>query len=147
LGDESAGDTFVMLEAFEEFLAGHVARVKFREIVLDRGITEPTEDTATPVVLFNGDNAEIGLSEIINIAVDMVGYEPVRYTSAPCQSHKLMHTIRTSLEFDIRIDLSLTATATGVEGFAVGVLLPEVDATITKPKLGEGIDVASLREE
>ena len=48
---------------------------------------------------------------------------------------------------DIRVTLSLTATATGVETFAVGVFLPEVDTTIAQPKLGEGIHATSLREE
>lgn len=130
LGDESAGDTFVMLEAFEEFLLRHVARVKFREIVLYRGITEPTEDTATPVVFFDRDDAEVRGAEVIDVAIDMIRHHPVRDTSEPGASHELMQTVGMLMEVNIGVALSLTATATGVETFAVGVLLPEVDTTV-----------------
>lgn len=147
LGDESAGETFVALEAFEEFLAGLVARVKFREMVLDRGITEPTEDPATPVVLFNRDDTEIGLAEVIDVTIDMIRYHTVGDAAEPGICHQLMETISVSMPVNIRVTLSLTATATGVETFAVGVLLPEVDTTITQPKFGEGIHATSLREE
>ena len=136
-----------MLEAFEEFLAGHVARVKFREIVLDGSITEPTEDTATPVVLFNGDNAEIGLAEIINVAIDMIRHHAIGDTTQPCIRHEPVNTVGATVVFNVGVVLPLAASTTGVEGFAVGVFLPEVDTTIAQPKLGEGIHATSLREE
>lgn len=147
LGDESAGETFVALETFEEFLAGHVARVKFREMVLYRGITEPSEDTATAVVLFNRDDTEIGGAEIVNVTIDMIRHHAIGDAAEPGICHELVETISVSMPVNIRVTLSLTATATGVETFAVGVFLPEVDTTIAQPKLGEGIDVTSLREE
>lgn len=130
LGDESAGDTFVMLEAFEEFLLRHVARVKFREIVLDRGISEPTEDTATPVVFFDRDDAEVRGAEVIDVAIDMIRHHPVRDTSEPGASHELMQTVGMLMEVNIGVALSLTATATMHDTFAVGVFLPEVDTTV-----------------
>ena len=147
LGDESAGDTFVMLEAFEEFLLRHVARVKFWEIVLYRGITEPTKDTATAVVLFNRDDTEIGGAEIVNVTIDMIRHHAIGDAAEPGICHQLVETISVSMPVNIRVTLSLTATATGVETFAVGVFLPEVDTTVAQPELGEGIDVTSLREE
>ena len=147
LGDESAGDTSVALKAFEEFLAGHVARVELRKVVLDRGITEPTEDTATPVVLFNRDDAEIGLAEVINVAIDMIRHHAIWDTTQPCIRHQPVQTVGATVVFNVGVVLPLAASTTGVEGFAVGVLLPEVDTTIAQPELGEGIDIASLREE
>ena len=147
LGDESAWETFVTLETFEEFLAGHVARVELREIVLDRGITEPTKDAATAVVLFNRDDTEVGGAEIVNVTIDMIRHHAIGDAAEPGICHQLVETISVSMPVNIRVTLSLTATATGVETFAVGVLLPEVDTTIAQPKLGEGIHATSLREE
>ena len=147
LGDESAGETFVTFEAFEEFLAGHVARVKFREIVLDGSITEPTKDAATAVVLFNRDDPEVGGAEIVNVAIDMIRHHAIGDAAEPGICHQLVETVSPPMIMDIGVGLSLTATATGMETFAVGVFLPEIDATIAQPKLGEGIDIASLREE
>ena len=147
LGDESAGETFVMLEAFEEFLLRHVNGVELRKVVLYRGITEPTEDTATAVVLFNRDDTEIGGAEIVNVTIDMIRHHAIGDAAEPGICHQLVETISVSMPVNIRVTLTLTATATGVETFAIRVLLPEVDTTIAQPKLGEGIDVASLREE
>ena len=130
LGDESAWETFVTLETFEEFLAGHVARVKFREIVLYRGITETTKDPATPIVFFDRDDAEIGLAEVINVAIDMIRHHAIGDAAEPGICHQLVETISVSMPVNIRVTLSLTASATGVETFAIGVLLPEVDTTI-----------------
>ncbi len=129
-GDESAGETFVAFEAFEEFLAGHVARVKFREMVLYRGITEASEDTATAVVLLHGDDPEVGGAEIVNVTIDMIRHHAIGDAAEPGICHQLVETISVSMPVNIRVTLSLTATATGVETFAVGVLLPEVDTTI-----------------
>ena len=147
LGDESAGDTFVALEAFEQFLAAHVARVQFRQIVLNGSIPESPQYTATAVVLLHGDDPEVGGAEIVNVTIDMIRHHAIRDTTQPRMRHQPVQTVDMPLELHIRIDLSLTASTTGVEGLAVGVFLPEVDTTIAQPKLGEGIHATSLREE
>ena len=130
LGDESAGDVFVTLKTFQQLLAGHVTRVEFREIVLYRGITEPTKDTATAVVLFDRDDAEVRGAEVIDVAIDMIRHHPVRDTSEPGASHELMQTVGMLMEVNIGVALSLTATASMHDTFAVGVFLPEVDTTV-----------------
>lgn len=147
MGDESAGNVFVTFESFEQFLLRHVNGVELREIVLYRGITEASEDAATAVVLLHGDDPEVGGAEVVNVTIDMIRHHAIGDAAEPGICHQLVETISVSMPVNIRVTLSLTATATGVETFAVGVLLPEVDATIAQPHSREGIDVASLREE
>ena len=130
LGDETAGNVFVTFEAFEEFLLRHVARVKFREIVFDRSITETTKDAATAVVLFDRDDAEVRGAEVIDVAIDMIRHHPVRDTSEPGASHELMQTVGMLMEVNIGVALSLTASASMHDTFAVVVFLPEVDTTV-----------------
>lgn len=147
MGDETAGNVFVTFESFEQFLLRHVNGVELREIVLYRGITEASEDAATAVVLLHGDDPEVGGAEVVNVTIDMIRHHAIGDAAEPGICHQLVETISVSMPVNIRVTLSLTATATGVETFAVGVLLPEVDATIAQPHSREGIDVASLREE
>ena len=147
LGDESAWETFVTLETFEQFLAGHVARVELRKVVLDRGIPQTSENTTAANVLFDGDDADVTKGEIVNVTIDMIRHHAIGDAAEPGICHQLVETISVSMPVNIRVTLSLTATATGMETFAVGVLLPEVDTTIAQPHSREGIDVASLREE
>ena len=113
-------------------------------MVLDRSITEASEDTATAVVLLHGDDPEVGGAEIVNVTIDMIRHHAIGDAAEPGICHQLVETISVSMPVNIRVTLSLTATATGVETFAVGVLLPEVDTTIAQPKLGEGIHATSL---
>lgn len=130
MGDESAGNVFVTLEAFEEFLLRYALRIKFREMVLDRGITEASEDAATAVVLLHGDDPEVGGAEVVNVTIDMIRHHAIGDAAEPGICHQLVETISVSMPVNIRVTLSLTATATGMETFAVGVFLPEIDTTI-----------------
>ena len=130
LGDETVGNVFVMLEAFEEFLAGHVTRVEFREIVLYRGISEPTEDTATPVVFFDRDDSEVRGAEVIDVAIDVIGHHALWDTSEPGASHELMQTVGMLMEVNIGVALSLTASTSMHDTFAVVIFLPAVDTTV-----------------
>lgn len=124
LGDESAGDVFVTLKTFEQLLAGHVTRVEFREIVLYRGITEPTKDTATAVVLFDRDDAKVRGAEVIYVAIDMIRHMPFRETTFPCQCHHDMHAVGFMPEGYVRVVLPLRCTAAGA--FPVSILFPIV---------------------
>ena len=146
LGAETAGETFVTLETFEQFLLRHALRIEFREMVLDRSITEASEDAATAVVLFDGDDPEVGGAEIVNVTIDMIRHHAVRDAAEPGICHQLVETISVSMPVNIRVTLSLTATATGVETFAVGVLLPEVDTTRSETIAREGIDSTGDRQ-
>lgn len=99
-------------------------------MVLDRSITEASEDTATAVVFFDRDDPEVGGAEIVNVTIDMIRHHAIGDAAEPGICHQLVETISVSMPVDIRVGLSLTATATGVETFAVGVFLPEIDTTI-----------------
>ena len=99
-------------------------------MVFDRSITETTKDTATAVVLLHGDDPEVGGAEIVNVPIDMIRHHAIRDAAEPGICHQLVETVSPPLIMDIGVGLSLTATATGMETFAVGVFLPEIDTTI-----------------